>query len=1400
MGDDFGNGTKIEKLNDSNFHAWKQKMVLILALKDLDEFIEKDPPSDKSELAKWEKNDRKARAIVGLSLSDEHLEHVREVKTAKEMWKAIMNVFERQTLLNRLSARRKFYTVTMENGEKMLTYLNRVKQLAATLKSMSVEIDDQELAMAALNGLPASYESLIVALDALGNDKTVFTFDLVKSRLLQEEQRATEREMSESIIKPSALVGVSEENHEKIGTNGKHPHRYSKHRCETCGNIGHSASVCWGKDVNGRRPPNPNKMKRNNALFARDDDSSIRLMEEKDFVCLMANINDSNFPKGTSSWVVDSGCTAHICFDRSMFDTYNLITETTVEMGTKETAKVAGKGTITLGLECGSEFKVRKLENVLHVPSFEYSLLSVSAIDKKGMKTTFGGGECVIHKNGFTIATGCLKGPLYEIHAKRVPLKTEKAFLSLQLWHERMAHTDKRGILRMADKGLAKGLKIQNRDLESICDNCAISKAQKSPIPKKRSSERATNMLDKVHSDVCGPMEVPSLSGSRYFVTFIDEHSNWVMLYLLKRKSEVTERFLEYEKYAERQTGRKIKILRSDRGGEYLSTSLSKHFQDRGIVHELTTAYTPHQNGKAERFNRTCMNLVRSMLHNRNVPKQFWAEALSTAVHVRNRVTSNGLPPNITPHLIWKNSIPDVSYFRVFGCKCWYTIPRSKVQKLGPRGKVAIFVGYAETSKAFKLIDLETYEVVISRDVLFDEKSNVEFESDLEIQNFDFSNEFEVDKNDLVGLGITDPTVESSTTNEEEIGKEGESGHDEDACDKSDCINQESESELEHDIEENLTEDENSGTVLRSGRISKPPTSWWKTFSTSEQDRALIATSSRKIPTSYTEAISGPDASFWKEGIDSEIESLKKHNTWKLVPRSETKGRKVLSTKWVFVEKQKVENRISTPYPKGRNVVRGCEQVQGVDYGETFAPVVKYSSVRALCAMVAEKDLELEQMDAKTAFLNGEIDEDIFIEIPEGVEITYEDLLHLDIDNIDDISKIDLVCKLEKSMYGTKQAPRCWNKKINSVLANELGFVRSDGDPCLYVKRTKEGVMMIALYVDDLLLATKTKSQTTWIKNMLSDRFDMKDLGEAQVCLGLEIARDRKQKKLWLTQKSYMEKILNRFGMGECKPVATPMEEPKSPDERIEVISDQDVDAIDVPYREAIGSLMYLMIGSRPDISYAVGKLARFCESPKWKHWIAVKRVLRYVSGTSTMGLCYNGSMDGKLIGHRNLDRKDLFGYTDSDWAGDVSDRKSTSSYMFMMGGAPVSWCSKKQTVVATSSCEAEYIAMSMACKEAIWLKRLLSNIPIWTDLSKGIILLSDSQSGINLSKNESINRRNKHIDITYHFVRHVTDEKEVLLRYTPTSEMVADMLNKPLGRVKFEKLRKLCGMRFKGE
>ncbi|CDF37816.1 unnamed protein product [Chondrus crispus] len=656
MEDQGGGGSiKIDKLTDSNFYVWKQKIQLLLALRDVDQYIvEGRVPSEEraEERKKWIRGDSKAKALIGLSLSDEHLEHVRDVDTAHEMWEAIVNVFERHTLLNKPAARREFYTVKMLSGEKVLAYINRVKQLAAILKSMSVNIDHKEMAMAVLNGLPARFEALIVALDALGNEEKIFSLDFVKSRLLQEEQRAN---MKSSSSQTSALVNRAPNNRD-----------INDYKCTNCGHTGHTATRCW------------------------------------------------------------------LILHRSLFATYEPLESASVQMGTKASAKVAGRGDVHLKLNVNGRIEPCKLTDVLHVPDFAFSLLSVSRMTELGLKVGFENGKCMIRRGSTVVATATLVGELYVLDIVSDIGSAHAA--TLQTWHERFAHVHSQGIASMIRDNVVSGVKllgneankINNTDNDCIsekCSACVYGKATRSVIPKERSSRRAYFCLDLVHSDVCGPLEVQSIGGAKYFITFIDDHSNWSVVYPMHHKSEAFERYKMFAQLAQTHTGRKIKVLRTDRGGEYLSTESKSFLIANGTQHQMKTAYTPEQNGVAERLNRTLVNLVRSMLAHKKVTKGFWAEALANAVYVRNRVTSRAIPPKMTPHPLWMKSVPNVGHLRVFGSKCWYTLPKHNIQKLDARAKKAMFLGYAENTKAYKLWDGDLHKVIVSRDVTFDEST-----------------------------------------------------------------------------------------------------------------------------------------------------------------------------------------------------------------------------------------------------------------------------------------------------------------------------------------------------------------------------------------------------------------------------------------------------------------------------------------------------------------------------------------------------------------------------------------------------------------------------------------------------------------------------------------------------
>ena len=1387
--DETSSTVKIEKLNDTNFHAWKRKIQLVLALRDLDQYIDDERPTTESEQKAWDRGDRKAQAIIGLALSDEHLEHVAGANTAKDMWKAILDVFQRHTLLNKLAARRQFYTVSMEEGEKVLTYVNRVQHLASILKSMGVEVDDKEMGMAVLNGLPPRYDSLIVALDALGNEDKIFTLDFVKSRLLQEEQRSNMRDLDEVTKTNAALVNQ--------------PRNYGRpiYQCTNCGRNGHTAQRCWGKDINGRRPEPPSGYRQNrfdkqrkphqgnnaenkqSALVGQTRDGVEPKLDEAEFTCLMTRMINSGAPARSSSWYVDSACTAHMTFDRSMFVSYRSVSDASVEMGTKAKTRVVGSGEVVLQVEVNGQSEKCLLKNVLHVPQFEYSLISVSTSAKLGVSMTFDDVGCRMIRDGNNIASATLTSSmLYELNICRSDnSKVHSAHVStLSLWHQRMAHVNTRGIASMVKNNVVHGVKIDNFGKVEVCAPCVVGKCHRQPIPSERTSGRASKRLALVHSDVCGPIEVPSLGGARYFITFTDDHSEWISIYTMHRKSESFGRYKTFESSAERHTTEVIQTLRSDRGGEYMSNEFGDHLRGKGIVHQLSTVETPQQNGVSERINRTLMDLVRSMLHAKGLPKQFWAEALATAVYVRNRVTSRALPTNTTPHHIWHGNAPDLSHLRVFGCRCWYMIPKSKVKKLDGRAREAVMIGYAEQSKAYKLWDPKLEKVIVSRDVTFNESESPD------LSNFrpSRSKVLTVSPEEYQDVVSLEPTTTDNISADKSLDENIGSSTEKDTPESTNggAITEETvesqpsqEAHPDNPEEESATQEEAPG-LRRSTRVSKKPTAWWRSYVSVGPQKALL---SNHVPLTFAQATSGTDAAFWKPGIDAERDAHRRNGTWYLVPPSQAKN--VLTSKWIFNVKDLPDSDgIFTQKAKARLVARGFQQVHGVDYNETYAPVVKLTSIRVLLAVVAQMDLELHQMDVVTAFLNGDIEEDIYMAQPEGCR---------------DPSKPDYVCKLRKALYGLKQAPRRWNAKIDDFLLVTLKFRASPSDPCIYTKYEDGRIIIIALYVDDLLLAGNDLSAIAWIKGELSRRFEMKDLGEAKIILGLEITRDRSSHKLWLSQTKYATSVLERFGMRDCRPVATPMLQCRNNEESLDVL-DQNETSSDVPYRQAIGALMYLMISTRPDLAFAVGKLARFCEKPQEKHWVAVKRVFRYISGTKDLGILFDGRLP-----------LELNGYSDSDWAGDLGDRKSTGGFVFLMSSGPVSWSSRKQTIVAASSCEAEYISLSTASKEAIWLRRLVCDIlrtapaaALTIKSKESTSLRSDNQGAIALAHNESINRRNKHIDIAYHFVRDAVKREEVRLEYVPTTNMVADILTKPLGRVLFERFCSSMGVCSKGE
>ena len=527
------------------------------------------------------------------------------------------------------------------------------------------------------------------------------------------------------------------------------------------------------------------------------------------------------------------------------------------------------------------------------------------------------------------------------------------------------------------------------------------------------------------------------------------------------------------------------------------------------------------------------------------------------------------------------------------------------------------------------------------------------------------------------------------------------------------------------------------------------------------------------VPRTYAEAMASPQSQQWEQAMLEELASQAANHTWTLVKRPT--DRTAIGCMWVYAIKYNADGSINRF--KARLVAKGCSQKEGLDYKETFAPVAKMPSLRALLAIAAAQDLELHQMDVKTAFLNGDLEEDIYMEQPPGF--------------VAPGSQANLVRKLNRSLYGLRQAGRAWYKKIDAAL-NDLGLKPTMSDNCIYVLHEVSTIVYVLLYVDDLLLAANNLNRLQSIKAELGKRFEMKDLGEAQFILGLQIHRDRAHRRLSLSQSQYVKSLLSRFNMQECKPASTPMstgiklrrvEQSTAVVEEAKEQADgaQQDDLDEVPYAQAVGALMYTAMGTRPDILYSTTALSQFLQRPARPHWVAVKRVLRYLQGTQQAQLVYHPTAD------RVESPLAMHGYSDSDWGNDVNDRRSVTGWVFLLYGCAVSWQSRKQKTTALSSVEAEYMATAAATKEAIWWRRFLTELGL--PPSGPTLIYSDSQGSIALAKNPDHHDRTKHIDLRYHFIREQLAAKAIRTDFIGTELMVADVLTKPLSRDRHEAL-----------
>jgi Reverse transcriptase (RNA-dependent DNA polymerase)/Integrase core domain/GAG-pre-integrase domain len=973
-------------------------------------------------------------------------------------------------------------------------------------------------------------------------------------------------------------------------------------------------------------------------------------------------------------------------------------------------------------------------------------LVSVGRLDEAGFTVIFGGGKCVLRGED-DVEIGVVPRTstrVYKVEHEEAVASAAEERLTLDKFHRRMGHISLDAARKLVKDNMITGVRLEYTPSKNFfCASCVYAKATRKSVPKLREGARAEVFGGEVHSDLWGKAPVESRGGKKYYVTFIDDKTRLTHLYLLKTKDETAKVYKQYEAWVETQMGAKIKVLNTDRGGEYQGEDFVNYLKSKGTHQKLNVHDTPQHAGVAERRNRTIGERIRALLHASGLPKFLWGEAARHVVWLLNRTTTKAIE-GMTPFEAAFGKKPDLKGVREWGEKVY--VRTESGTKLGGRVREGKWLGVDDESKGARVYWPDSKTVTVERNIYFDNSSANRFEEEEAIN---------ITKNIVNPPAIINQPVS-------------------DAPDTSDAETVEKRmrkpTKKIADLLKGQASWSTAGKPKLAPGVQQPTIDWTASVEECEEEYAFATETSNAEalePRNLAEAQRRPDWPLWEKAIYEELANLKAAGTWEVV--DSPVGVNVVGSKWVFRAKKDAAGNVIRY--KARLVAQGFSQVPGVDYFDTFAPVARLASIRTVLAFAASEDYETGQIDIKSAYLNGELTEDevIFMRQAPG----YEER------GPDGSAK---VLRLRKSLYGLKQAGRRWYQKLVFIMT-KLGFSRCEGDQAVFYRRCEATnvLIVVLVHVDDCSIVGKTKALVARFKVEIAKFVDITDMGELHWILGIEVRRIREERRILLSQKSYIDSILRRYGFDDLKPVSTPMDpntrltSAQSPSTTEEFAAMRNV-----PYHEAVGSLMYATLGTRPDICFAVQTVSRFNSKPGLAHWEAVKRIFRYLKGTKDLWLGYGGAV------------KELVGYADAD--GSMSeDRKAVSGYAFLINGGAVSWSAKRQEIISLSTTESEYVAATYAAKEALWLRQLISQLfGINLDATT---LFSDNQSAIALTKEHQYHARTKHIDVRFHFIRWIIEDGKLRLIYCPTNEMVADILTKALVSAKVKHFASELGL-----
>ena len=927
--------------------------------------------------------------------------------------------------------------------------------------------------------------------------------------------------------------------------------------------------------------------------------------------------------------------------------------------------------------------------------------------------------------------------------------------------------------------------KLKNQTL-SKCPHCSQAKSKKSKTRKKAiEATKSKEVGENVASDL-KEMYAAGTGGRKWLGSAIDTYSRFAMIVALSTKGEFAKHYQDIVTWYYTQTGKVFKKWTTDGGGEFNNTQTTSTNRENGIQHQVTPPYNSRKNPFAERFNRTMGEAVAAMLLTAGMAVLWWVEAAQYAVYIYNRTPHKGILMKTPYEVFYKKPHHHVP-IKVFGCLA-HVHNQLHTKKDINKTRACCFLGI-DASGRYKFVDLATknrftsdtadfYEHVyplgehkklfmknedgkfampMPETVVFESQDNI---IRLDSKNPDSKKDPQVssDKNCISPLHSNEDISTQEADNLS--GSNPETGS---LLDERKQAEEEEKHATSGDIEDYKEEEQisNEETTRRyptrnrnlshaglESIANTPPkhTNQQETGRLSNMDLEAIANAilyEKPIPTSYYQAVLSPDWPKWEIAIKKEVKALIEKETFEEVTTL-PHNKRALSCKWIFKVKPKTEHEPETY--KARLVVQGFRQREGSDFGETFAAVARTNSLRILIALAAANNTRMTKLDVANAFLSSKMDVELYVHTPAGYPSTAPFL------------------KLLRALYGLKQAPRLWYGTLMKELVN-LGFEVAPTDSCVLVHKDKE--CMLVIVVDDIIVCTNDEKLRSIIEETLDKKFKIKAFGDVKSYVGLEL--EYKENVVILRQKAYILKLLERFGMQNCKPATTPASTSQPQDKNLDNPAPSGT-----PYRELVGSLLYLF-ATRPDICATVIKLSMHLEKPTIRDWMQAKRVLRYLAGTIDKGIEYP----------RNISNLRIWAHTDSDWAGCKSTRRSTSGYVIFFDKGPICWKSKMQAIVALSSCEAEYIALVECIKEILWLLQHFRFLGI--KIESPVVIGIDNQAAIALAKNPVLHEKSKHIDTRHHFIRQAVQDGLIRLQYINTVENIADILTKSTSTATFQ-------------